>query len=93
MSEGTDSFWRLGKKRNKVVLASVLGTVLFFSTLTPVLNIPILPSSSLLPAAVAQQQGKETQDVPQASELAAMKDDNAAMTMEGGEGDKKFEIV
>jgi Asp-tRNA(Asn)/Glu-tRNA(Gln) amidotransferase A subunit family amidase len=55
-----------------------------------VLNIPILPSS-LLPAAVAQQQGKETQDVPDASELAAMND--AAETMTGDKDDKKFEIV
>lgn len=88
MSDGTDSFWRLGNKPNKVVLASVLGTVLFFSTLTPVLNISIMPfqQQSLLPAAVAQQQAKETQDIPDASELAAM------TTGEGGEGDKKFQV-
>jgi Asp-tRNA(Asn)/Glu-tRNA(Gln) amidotransferase A subunit family amidase len=90
MSEGTDSFWRLGK-RNKILLASVLGTVLFLSTLTPVLNIPILPSS-LLPAALAQQQGKETEDVPEASELAAMTADSK-MTKEEGNDDKKFEVV
>jgi Asp-tRNA(Asn)/Glu-tRNA(Gln) amidotransferase A subunit family amidase len=88
MSDGRYSFWRLGK-HNKILLASVLGTVLFLSTLTPVLNIPILPSSSLLPAAIAQQQGKETEDVPDEAELAAM-NDAEAMTKKD---DKKFEIV
>jgi Asp-tRNA(Asn)/Glu-tRNA(Gln) amidotransferase A subunit family amidase len=50
MSEGRNSFGRLGK-RNKVILATVLGSVLFVSTFAPVLNIPIL--SSLLPAVIA----------------------------------------
>jgi Asp-tRNA(Asn)/Glu-tRNA(Gln) amidotransferase A subunit family amidase len=59
--------------------------VLFLSTFTPVLSIPILPFQ--LPAAVAQQQGKETEDVPDASELAAMND--AAQTMTG---DEEFQV-
>jgi Asp-tRNA(Asn)/Glu-tRNA(Gln) amidotransferase A subunit family amidase len=53
MSDIGNSFRKLSKK-NKVILASVLGSVLFLSTLTPVLNIPILPSGIiLLPSAIA----------------------------------------
>jgi Asp-tRNA(Asn)/Glu-tRNA(Gln) amidotransferase A subunit family amidase len=51
MSEGRNPFRKLGK-RSKVVLASVFGSVLFLSTFTPVLNIPLLPSS-LLPTVIA----------------------------------------
>jgi Asp-tRNA(Asn)/Glu-tRNA(Gln) amidotransferase A subunit family amidase len=51
MSSRGNPFKQLSKK-NKVILASVLGSVLFLSTLTPVLNIPFLPSS-LLPAVTA----------------------------------------
>jgi hypothetical protein len=53
MSDGTEGPFK-SRNRQKILLASVLGTVLFLSTLTPVFNIHILPSS-LLPAAVAQQ--------------------------------------
>jgi Asp-tRNA(Asn)/Glu-tRNA(Gln) amidotransferase A subunit family amidase len=86
MSEGKDPFWKLRKQNNnkRILLASVLGSALIFSTIAPILGIPVLPSSQLLPVAVAQQEGKETQDVPDASELAAM-EDAKAMTGEGGE--------
>jgi Asp-tRNA(Asn)/Glu-tRNA(Gln) amidotransferase A subunit family amidase len=41
------------------MLASVLGSVLFLSTLTPVLNIPLMPFSLLPPAIAADDKGKK----------------------------------
>jgi Asp-tRNA(Asn)/Glu-tRNA(Gln) amidotransferase A subunit family amidase len=74
MSEGTDSFRKL-YNRNKILLASTFA-VLLFSTFTTVLSFPVL---SFLPAAIAQE-GKETQDIPDESELAAMNDVAETMT-------------
>jgi Asp-tRNA(Asn)/Glu-tRNA(Gln) amidotransferase A subunit family amidase len=60
---GNRNPFRQLSKRNKVVLATVLGSVLFLSTLTPVLNIRLLPSS-LLPAVTAAPSDKAAEKVP-----------------------------
>ncbi|HZB80041.1 MAG TPA: asparaginase domain-containing protein, partial [Nitrososphaera sp.] len=48
MFENGNPPFRQKSKRSKVILSCVLGSVLFLGTLTPTLNIPILPSSASL---------------------------------------------
>jgi Asp-tRNA(Asn)/Glu-tRNA(Gln) amidotransferase A subunit family amidase len=63
-------FRKLGK-RNKVVLASVVGIVLLFATLTPVLNIPIFPSGWIQTAVAADDKGKKEDKKPKFEILEA----------------------
>src|SRR5918997_950428 len=83
MFENGNPPFRQKSKRSKVILSCVLGSILFLSTLTPTLNIPILPSSPslssfppMIPEATASSSspplgGQLLEDVPSQANATA----------------------